>query len=69
MNNEELKKVLKNKKYIIEIMQYLLLNNYNFTSEVNDEEATIEIFNICKLYFFYEYKKGFDYKLIKYTSL
>lgn len=69
MEKEELKKVLKEKKYIIDIMQHLLLNNYNFKSEVNDEDATIEIFNICKLYFYFDYKKGLDYKLIKYTSL
>lgn len=67
--NKDLETILKEKEYIIDIIQYLLLNNFNFTSEVNDEEATIEIFNICKLCFFYEYEKGFDYKLTKYTSL
>lgn len=69
MNNNELKKILKEKKYIIEIMQYLLLNNFNFKSEVDDDRAEIEIFNTCKMYFYFEYEKGFDYKLIKYTSL
>ena len=67
--NKDLKTILKGKRYIIDIMHYLLLNNYNFTSEVNDEQATIEIFNICKMYFYFDYKKGFDYKLVKYKSL